>query len=472
MQHFPSNGISVDSNGFAGNGSWYVIGFNRAIPSGDIKWKANAAGTSATSYDLYIYLPGNTKNSHYVVSLDASGTWTNVGALGQTDPGNASSTVLIPNPEFDLLSPAVFGSSGVRPSGATGKGVYIAGADYDQNHYSAGTTGYSLWFDGTNYRTGTDGGSNGGSLIQAVSDGDTLYFYTVPSTPGNASQQTITPSNLGNYLRMSIDRGGFLNVLGPAARLGPRLTGYYSDAFTQSGGYRNWLLGTTYFDGTNFVTNSPGSNYVYAITGDSGIYPGGIHFYTAASTGNTQRVDSPSTFNNYLRMTIDNSGNVGIGTATPGQKLDVNGNINVSGNINAKYQDIAEWVPATKSIPAGSVVIVDPDRENSVVPSTQAYDTRVAGVVSPNPGLVLGEPSESKVKVATTGRVRVRVDASHAPIRVGDLLVTSSKEGVAMRSEPVEFGGVQLHRPGTLIGKALESLADGEGEVLVLLSSQ
>jgi hypothetical protein len=50
--------------------------------------------------------------------------------------------------------------------------------------------------------------------------------------------------------------------------------------------------------------------------------------------------------------------------------------------------------------------------------------------------------------------------------------VTSSKEGVAMRSEPVEFGGVQLHRPGTLIGKALESLADGEGEVLVLLSSQ
>src|SRR5207249_11791377 len=97
-----SNAVSVDSNGFAGNGSWYAIGFNNAIPSGNIKWKANAAGTSATSYDLYIYLPGNTRNSHYVVSLDATGTWTDVGALGQTDPGNASSTVLIPNPEFDL----------------------------------------------------------------------------------------------------------------------------------------------------------------------------------------------------------------------------------------------------------------------------------------------------------------------------------------------------------------------------------
>jgi len=69
-----SNGISVDSNGFAGNESWYVIGFNRAIPSGNIKWKANAAGTSAISYDLYIYLPGNPRNSHYVVSLDATGT--------------------------------------------------------------------------------------------------------------------------------------------------------------------------------------------------------------------------------------------------------------------------------------------------------------------------------------------------------------------------------------------------------------
>jgi len=50
--------------------------------------------------------------------------------------------------------------------------------------------------------------------------------------------------------------------------------------------------------------------------------------------------------------------------------------------------------------------------------------------------------------------------------------VTSDIPGVAMKSEPVNLGGVQLHRPGTLIGKALEPLQKGRGEILVLLSLQ
>jgi hypothetical protein len=101
-----------------------------------------------------------------------------------------------------------------------------------------------------------------------------------------------------------------------------------------------------------------------------------------------------------------------------------------------------------------------------------AYDTGVAGVVSAQPGLTLGEAGEGKALVATTGRVKVKVDASRAPIRAGDLLVTSDVEGVAMRSEPVSLGGVSMHRPGTIIGKALEPLASGTGEILVLLSLQ
>jgi len=68
--------------------------------------------------------------------------------------------------------------------------------------------------------------------------------------------------------------------------------------------------------------------------------------------------------------------------------------------------------------------------------------------------------------------VKVKVDASKGPINIGDLMVTSDKEGFAMKSVPIELGGVQLHRPGTLIGKALEPLAQGSGEILVLLSLQ
>jgi hypothetical protein len=43
---------------------------------------------------------------------------------------------------------------------------------------------------------------------------------------------------------------------------------------------------------------------------------------------------------------------------------------------------------------------------------------------------------------------------------------------LAMKSEPVSLGGVSIHRPGTIIGKALESLDKGTGEILVLLSLQ
>ena len=96
----------------------------------------------------------------------------------------------------------------------------------------------------------------------------------------------------------------------------------------------------------------------------------------------------------------------------------------------------------------------------------------MAGVVSPAPGLILGGAGEGKIKVATTGRVKVHVDATHRAIAVGDLLVTGEKEGTAQSSEPVNLGGVELHRPGTLIGKALEPLAEGEGDILVLLSLQ
>jgi hypothetical protein len=36
----------------------------------------------------------------------------------------------------------------------------------------------------------------------------------------------------------------------------------------------------------------------------------------------------------------------------------------------------------------------------------------------------------------------------------------------------VSVGGVTIHRPGTIIGKALEPLDKGVGEILVLLSMQ
>ena len=183
-------------------------------------------------------------------------------------------------------------------------------------------------------------------------------------------------------------------------------------------------------------------------------------------------------------------GDVLIGTtdSAAGYKLNVSGNTNVTGNINvagtgagniyltgtinAKYQDVAEWVPSSEQISAGTVVVLDSTKSNQVISSTRAYDTRVAGVVSEKPGLALGESGANKVLVATTGRVLVKVDAANGPIHIGDLLVTSDSPGFAMKSEPITIGNRKLHLPGTLIGKALEPLEKGSGKILVLLSLQ
>jgi hypothetical protein len=219
---------------------------------------------------------------------------------------------------------------------------------------------------------------------------------------------------------------------------------------------------------TSSVTNTStsGSANLAAIAGS------GVSYLRLASNEN------PATRDWRIGM-MDSSGIFKIrDNAASTDRMTINGsaitfNGNVTGTtIQATYQDLAEWVPAAEPMIVGTVVVVAEDANNTVTASAHAYDTSVAGVVSANPGLLLGVASESKAKIATTGRVRVRVDATKSPIRKGDLLVTSDRPGMAMKSEPLDLGGVKLHRPGTLIGKALEPLAGGEGEILVLLSLQ
>jgi hypothetical protein len=175
---------------------------------------------------------------------------------------------------------------------------------------------------------------------------------------------------------------------------------------------------------------------------------------------------------NDMRMTITSTGNVGVGTANPAARFHVAGDAQVDGNIAAKYQDVAEWVKSPTALKPGTVVVIDAHDHNRVLQADEAYDARVAGVVSDRPGILLGEAGGGKVKVAQSGRVKVKVDATFGAVAAGDLLVTSPNPGHAMRSTPIDVGGAAIHRPGTLLGKALEPLREGQGEILVLLTLQ
>jgi hypothetical protein len=110
--------------------------------------------------------------------------------------------------------------------------------------------------------------------------------------------------------------------------------------------------------------------------------------------------------------------------------------------------------------------------EGRISPSWRAYDKRVAGVVSGGgdykPGILLNnyDKNSDRIAIALVGKVFCNVDASYAPIEVGDLLTTSDTVGYAMKASDYSraFGAV--------IGKALLPLSEGKALLPILVAMQ
>jgi hypothetical protein len=119
----------------------------------------------------------------------------------------------------------------------------------------------------------------------------------------------------------------------------------------------------------------------------------------------------------------------------------------------------------------GTVMVISDELPGTLTMSSKAMDPRVAGVVSGahglNSGLTLrSSVAGSSVRVALAGRVYCRCEAVSRPIGVGDRLVTSALPGHAM-ALPRDIAG-----QGTVLGKAMTSLAKGTGLVLALVNLQ
>jgi hypothetical protein len=146
------------------------------------------------------------------------------------------------------------------------------------------------------------------------------------------------------------------------------------------------------------------------------------------------------------------------------------GDVQVDGDIFLPGADCAEHFDMADADPVapGAVVVINHD--GALRQSQEAYDTKVAGVVSGagayRPAIVLDRQraGANRLPVALVGKVFCKVDAQYAPIEVGDLLTTSETPGHAMKAtDPGRAFGA-------IIGKALRPLRAGSGLIPILIA--
>lgn len=123
-------------------------------------------------------------------------------------------------------------------------------------------------------------------------------------------------------------------------------------------------------------------------------------------------------------------------------------------------------------LPKGTVVVIDDKAPGQLKPSAREYDTCVAGIISGangiHPGIAMKQDgvNETGQQVALTGRVYCLAEAGNSAIKPGDLLTTSSMPGHAMKATDHQ------RAQGAVLGKAMSSLDEGTGFVLVLVTLQ
>lgn len=135
--------------------------------------------------------------------------------------------------------------------------------------------------------------------------------------------------------------------------------------------------------------------------------------------------------------------------------------------------DLAEAFDVTgnrNQYETGDVLVIATGKDRAVEKSTMPYSNLVAGVYATKPGVLLTEEHidsdiSDKVPMGVIGVIPTKVCLEGGAIKRGDMLVTSSQPGVAMKAD------LNLIKTGQVIGKALQDYeGQGVAKINVLVS--
>jgi Collagen triple helix repeat (20 copies)/TGF-beta propeptide len=214
-----------------------------------------------------------------------------------------------------------------------------------------------------------------------------------------------------------------------------------------------------------YFFNSRTSTYNIAVDGTDNVFVGGNAYPYGGSPA----------------LYAGANGKVGIGTTAPAKKLEVNGDAQIDGTLygpgggavhlsGGDYAEAVNVKGSGKLYEPGDVLVIGSEGNSEVEKSSEPYSTMVAGIYATRPGLIGRRQSLLKgfdsVPMGMVGVVPTKVTAENGAIHKGDLLVTSSITGYAMK-------GTDRNRMlGAVIGKALGDLDSGTGVIEVLVTLQ
>lgn len=181
-------------------------------------------------------------------------------------------------------------------------------------------------------------------------------------------------------------------------------------------------------------------------------------------TGAAAMIDHRGSSGNILIMR-----NVGTNVA----RVNKSGTGFFNGGTQNSGADVAEAFDVegkTSEYEPGDILIISTNSDRTVEKSSKPYSNLVAGVYATKPGVLLTEENidselTGKVPMGVIGVIPTKVCLEGGKIKRGDLLVTSSKTGTAMKANPKKV------KIGQVIGKALQDYDQNSiGKIKVLVN--